>query len=76
MVFSSDIHQQKQERGVVRLDYKAQVDHLRKENELLMGFTGNYSLAGLEMKLSRCMTKYIIQYYLTTGIFVIFSWVS
>ena len=63
------------EDGVIRLDYKAEIDHLRPEDTLIM-WRYNFSVAGFEIKFSRYVTKYIIQYYLTSGIFVIVSWVS
>ena len=38
--------------------------------------TGNYSVTGFELTLSRKMAFYIITYYFPTGMFVIVSWIS
>ena len=37
---------------------------------------GNLSVAGFEIKLKRNMFKYLINFYLPSGLFVIVSWVS
>ena len=36
----------------------------------------NYSLTGYEMVLNRNSLKYIVNYYLPSGLFVLVSWVS
>ena len=37
---------------------------------------GNYSVYGLEIHLSRCVSPYLLNVYLPTAIFVVMSWVS
>jgi hypothetical protein len=37
---------------------------------------GNYSVYGMEIKLSRCVSPYLLNVYLPTAIFVVMSWVS
>ena len=43
-------------------------------NSLLL--SGNYSVYGLEIHLSRCVSPYLLNVYLPTAIFVVMSWVS
>jgi hypothetical protein len=38
-------------------------------------FLGNYSVYGMEIKLSRCVSPYLLNVYLPTAIFVVMSWV-
>ena len=35
----------------------------------------NYSVSGFQIKFYRHVTKHVVQYYLTSGLFVIVSWV-
>ena len=37
---------------------------------------GNFSVAGFEIKLRRNKAKYLMDFYLPSGIFVVVSWVS
>ena len=47
-----------------------------KDSVQLWASTGrNYSVSGFEITFSRHVTKYIIQYYLTSSLFVVVSWV-
>ena len=39
-------------------------------------FAGNYSVYGLEIRLARCVSPYLLNVYLPTAIFVVMSWVS
>ena len=41
-----------------------------------LSISGNYSVSGFELKLTRKMAFYIITYYFPTGMFVIVSWIS
>ena len=43
---------------------------------LSLSISGNYSVTGFELKLTRKMAFYIITYYFPTGMFVIVSWIS
>ena len=59
------------------LDYDLRVDGL-KDNDKYWYFEGtnqNYSLGGFEMMFQRHTTKYIVEYYLPSGLFVVTSWV-
>ncbi|XP_059087344.1 glycine receptor subunit alpha-4-like isoform X2 [Tigriopus californicus] len=40
------------------------------------GSNSNYSVYGLEIHLSRCVSPYLLNVYLPTAIFVVMSWVS
>ena len=59
------------------LDYIFKTELLNEDDRVqLWVSTGqNYSLSGLEITFHRHVTKYIIQYYLTSGLFVVVSWV-
>ena len=63
--------------GKAVLDYEVKVQKLRKEDQLLFweGTGNNYSIAGVEIQLQRNTLKYIIQYYIPSGLFVMVSWV-
>ena len=63
--------------GKAVLDYEVKVQKLRKEGQLLFweGTGNNYSIAGVEIQLQRNTLKYIIQYYIPSGLFVMVSWV-
>ena len=77
MNFQTILHYNEQEKKRTILDYHLQVKEL-KEEDLQWYWEGtnrNYSLAGFEMKLKRHATKYIVEYYLPSGLFVITSWV-
>ena len=64
--------------GTAVLDYKVSIKHLKDEDHVQFwaGTGTNYSIAGLEMTLKRNTLKYIIQYYIPSGLFVMVSWVS
>ena len=59
------------------LDYDLQVVKLKREDLYYYweGTHSNYSLAGFKMKFKRHATKYIVDYYLPSGLFVVISWV-
>jgi hypothetical protein len=64
--------------GDVVLDYDVEINHL-KENDRVYHWeaTGtNFSLAGLEIRLYRHKMAYILEYYATSGLFVVVSWVK
>ena len=63
--------------GKAVLDYEVKVEKLRKEDQILFweGTGNNYSIAGVEIQLQRNTLKYIIQYYIPSGLFVMVSWV-
>ena len=59
------------------LDYTVQVGPLKLEDTLFSwAGAGNYSITGFEMELKRNSLKYLINYYLPSGLFVIVSWTS
>ena len=45
-------------------------------SKMLIILSGNYSVYGMEIKLSRCVSPYLLNVYLPTAIFVVMSWVS
>ena len=59
------------------LDYIFTTQYLKEEDtvQLWVSTGRNYSVAGFEITFHRHVTKYIIQYYLTSGLFVVVSWV-
>ena len=54
------------------------LDYLKEEDRVFYfeSTNSNYSLAGVEIQLRRHKAKYILQYYCTSGLFVVVSWVS
>jgi len=63
--------------GDVVLDYHVEIKHLAEKDRLLYweGSGKNYSIAGLEIRLNRYKMKYILEYYATSGLCVVVSWV-
>ena len=63
--------------GDVLLDYDVTLDYLKEEDRVFYfeSTNSNYSLAGVEIQLRRNKAKYILQYYCTSGLFVVVSWV-
>ncbi len=59
------------------LDYNVDLDPLKAADSLFVWQSiGNYSLTGFEMTLRRNSLKYLVNYYLPSGLFVIVSWVG
>ena len=63
--------------GKAVLDYEVTIKPLKDKDQIQFwaGTGTNFSIAGLEMKLERNTMKYIIQYYIPSGLFVMVSWV-
>ena len=63
--------------GDVVLDYEVKIHPLQEEDSsFFWAATGNnFSVAGMEVHLHRHKLTYIIQYYISSGLFVIVSWV-
>ena len=58
------------------LDYNIKLNPLKSEDSLFVWQSiGNYSLTGYEMILKRNSLKYLVNYYLPSGLFVVVSWV-
>ena len=59
-------------------EYSLEAQELEEKDKIFMfvGTGANYSHAGFEMRWSRHMTKYIIEYYITSSLFVFVSWVK
>jgi len=62
------------------LEYSLEVFQLDKEDtyalwESSIQLIENYSLSGFELQLKRQSTKYVINYFLPSGLFVVASWV-
>ena len=64
--------------GDVVLDYRVEILPLQKQDEMFFwAATGsNFSVAGMEIHLFRHKLTYIIQYYTSSGLFVVVSWVG
>ena len=77
MIFISSDDDLELERKVL-LDYDIEIKRLREENRIYFweGTGTNYSLDGFEMVFTRHKLQYIIQYYITSGLLVVVSWVS
>ena len=60
------------------LDYSVKgITNLPKNEQIYPWHdVGNYSVAGFEIKLKRNKSKYLMDFYLPSGIFVVVSWVS
>ena len=59
------------------LDYKVDIIPLKPNERTYVWLNiGNYSLTGFEMHLQRHYMKYLFNYYLPSGLFVITSWVT
>ena len=66
------------EERTVLLDHHVDINPLKEKDTMYMwsAVGSNYSLAGFEIQLKRHINEYIIDYYLTSGLFVIVSWVG
>nr|XP_040573961.1 glycine receptor subunit alpha-3-like [Lepeophtheirus salmonis] len=59
------------------LDYDVLIRHLEpKDTFFVPAETGNYSVTGFELILTRRMSHYMITYYLPSSLFVVVSWTS
>ena len=59
-------------------DYISQIDYLQQKDTIHFWSStqANYSIAGFQITFHRHAIKYIIQYYVTSALFVFVSWVS
>ena len=58
------------------LDYSVKISELKEEDKIYNWEADeDYSVAGFELKLKRHSLKYIFNYYLPSGLFVVMSWV-
>ena len=55
------------------LDFRIEILPLKEKDELLVWDNYNFSLTGFEMRLERNSFKYIVNYYLPSGLFVVVS---
>jgi len=58
------------------LPFSVDIRELSEENKVFIGSTSNYSVYGMEIRLSRTVSPYLLNVYLPTAIFVVMSWVS
>lgn len=58
------------------LPFNVHIKKLPRELTTFAGSSSNYSVYGMEIKLSRCVSPYLLNVYLPTAIFVVMSWVS
>ena len=76
-MFSSTAPNYRKKDRTVLLDYYVTIKPLkakdRKHRWLANG--SKFSLAGFEIHLKRHVFKYVVDYYLTSGLFVAVSWV-
>ena len=77
MKFSHQVLKYNDTRKNTILDYQVEIYPLKPEDRTYIWLNiGNYSLTGFEMKLQRHYMKYLFNYYLPSGLFVIVSWSS
>ena len=77
MKFAANLLQYNDDLRNTILDYSVQILPLKDEDSLFIWQDiGNYSLTGFEMRLKRNSLKYLVNYYLPSGLFVIVSWVK
>ena len=64
--------------GDVILDYSVEIQPLKDADRIFYwaGTGANFSIAGMEVHLHRHKWTYIIQYYISSGLFVVVSWVG
>ena len=76
MIFNASLLQYDDSLRNTILDYNVILDHLKPKDSLFIWQSiGNYSLTGFEMTLRRNSLKYLVNYYLPSGLFVVVSWV-
>ena len=63
--------------GKILLDYNVEIKQLSGHDTFYWweGTGSNFSVSGFEIHLHRIRMPYIIQYYVTSGLFVVVSWV-
>ena len=63
--------------GKILLDYNVEIKQLSGHDTYYWweGTGSNFSVSGFEIHLHRIRMPYIIQYYVTSGLFVVVSWV-
>ena len=77
MKFSNNLLQYDDSLRNTILDYSVQLSELKPEDSLFIWQDiGNYSQTGYEMRLKRNSLKYLVNYYLPSGLFVLVSWVG
>ena len=64
--------------GKVLLDYDVVINRLNKRDRIYFweGTGTNFSIDGFGIVFTRHKLQYIIQYYITSGLLVVVSWVS
>ena len=64
--------------GKILLDYDVVINRLSKKDRIYFweGTGTNYSIDGFGIVFKRHKLQYIIQYYITSGLLVVVSWVS
>ena len=76
MKFSASLLQYNDSLRNTILDYGVELTALKEEDStFIWQEIGNFSLSGFEMKLGRNSLKYLVNYYLPSGLFVVVSWV-
>ena len=76
MAFSNELLQYSDDRKNTVLDYDVSIIPLKEEDRIYVWLDiGNYSLTGFEMHFSRNYIKYVVNFFLPSGLFVVVSWV-
>lgn len=76
MTFKADRLLYNKSKQTTVLDYNVDISPLKpKDTFYVWQDIGNYSLTGFEVRLSRNSGKYLVNYYLNSGLFVVVSWV-
>ena len=76
MIFNNQVLQYNSEGKNTILDYVVTVEPLKESERIYVWLDiGNYSLTGFQLKMTRHNTKYLLNDYLPSGMFVIVSWV-
>ena len=75
--YSSSTRDYKKKGRTVILDYDVAIEPLKTKDRNLRwpGNGAKFSLTGFEVHLKRHVFKYIVDYYLTSALFVVVSWV-
>ena len=77
MVFNNEVLQYDNSRKNTILDYHVEIIPLNEAERIYYWLDiGNYSLTGFQLKLTRNHMKYLLNYFLPSGLFVVVSWSS
>ena len=76
MKFSTEVLKYAEDSKNTVLDYDVTITPLKEEDSTYVWLDiGNYSLTGFEINMHRNYMKYVVNYFLPSGLFVVVSWV-